>query len=200
MRNHLRTQVTRVTRVAAVVAACVALVATGGAASAHGGHGGPGGHDSGPRHHTALTARQRHLVYDATKQFRRPQAAVAAGYVQVSECTELPGVGGMGVHYIHPALAGDDVVDPRKPELLVYVPQRDGSLRLGAVEYFVADSDQDASTDEDRPSLFGRYPFEGPMAGHEPGMPVHYDLHVWLYKHNPAGQLASWNPRVTCAA
>lgn len=188
MRNNL------LTRITTVIVAFAALAATGGAASAH------GDHDGAPRHHSSLTARQRGIVLDATKQFRRPTAAVAAGYVQVSECTELPGVGGMGVHYIHPDLASDAVVDPRKPELLVYVPQRDGSLRLGAVEYFVADADQDTATDEDRPSLFGRYPFDGPMAGHEPGMPVHYDLHVWLYKHNPAGQLSSWNPRVTCTA
>jgi hypothetical protein len=29
-------------------------------------------------------------------------------------------------------------------------------------------------------------------------MPIHYDLHVWLYKHNPAGMFAAWNPRVSC--
>lgn len=191
MRNHV------LTRVTAVVVAFTALLATGGAASAHGDH---GDHGEGRPHRTSLTARQRAVVLDATKQFRRPEAAVAAGYVQVSECTELPGVGGMGVHYIHPGLASDAVVDPRKPELLVYVPQRNGSLGLGAVEYFVADADQDTATDEDRPSLFGRYPFDGSMPGHDAGMPVHYDLHVWLYKANPAGQLSAWNPRVTCPA
>jgi hypothetical protein len=29
-------------------------------------------------------------------------------------------------------------------------------------------------------------------------MPIHYDLHVWLFKPNPAGVFASWNPRVHC--
>jgi len=38
------------------------------------------------------------------------------------------------------------------------------------------------------------------MFGHEPGMPFHYDLHVWLYRHNPAGLSAMWNPRVDCPA
>lgn len=186
---------TLLTRLAAVVVAGTALLAAGsGAAIAH------GDHDGTPRHHNSLSGRERTIVLHASKQFLRPAAAIAAGYVQVSECTELPGVGGMGVHYLHPDLAGDTVVDPRKPELLVYVPQRDGSLRLGAVEYFVADADQDTTTDADRPSLFGRYAFDGPMAGHEADMPVHYDLHVWLYKHNPAGQLSAWNPRVTCPA
>jgi hypothetical protein len=36
------------------------------------------------------------------------------------------------------------------------------------------------------------------MLGHEPGMPVHYDLHVWLYQANPDGVFASWNPSVSC--
>lgn len=30
-------------------------------------------------------------------------------------------------------------------------------------------------------------------------MPIHYDLHVWLYRRNLAGQLTAWNPKVTCA-
>ena len=65
------------------------------------------------------------------------------------------------------------------------------------VEYFRADADQDLRTDADRPSLFG-HAFDGPMPGHEPGMPVHDDLHVWLFRANPDGQLAAWNPRVSC--
>jgi hypothetical protein len=35
--------------------------------------------------------------------------------------------------------------------------------------------------------------------GH-PEMPIHYDLHVWLYRHNPAGMFAMWNPSVHCPA
>ncbi len=31
-------------------------------------------------------------------------------------------------------------------------------------------------------------------------MPLHYDLHVSLDKHNPADQLSAWNPPVTCPA
>ncbi len=62
----------------------------------------------------------------------------------------------------------------------------------------MADADQDLSTDDDRPWLFDEYPLAGPMPGHEDGMPVHYDLHVWLYRSNPAGQLADWNPKVSC--
>ena len=84
-----------------------------------------------------------------------------------------------------------------KPEILVYEPTPSGKLRLGAIGYFQADADQDLATDPDRPQLFSM-PFDGPMLGHETGMPVHYDLHVWLYRHNPAGLFAMWNPRVRC--
>jgi hypothetical protein len=121
--------------------------------------------------------------------------ALADGFVPVSECTESP-AGGMGVHFLNPARAMAPV-DPQKPAILVYLPTADGGYELVAAEWFHADSDQDLSTDRDRPSLWGR-PFDGPMLGHEPGMPIHYDLHVWLFKANPAGVFAPWNPSVSC--
>ena len=80
----------------------------------------------------------------------------------------------------------------------MYVPSGD-RLTLGAAEWFAVDGDQDPSTDGDRPSLLG-IPFDGPMPGHEPGMPVHYDLHVWLFEHNPAGLTAPFNPAISCPA
>ena len=36
------------------------------------------------------------------------------------------------------------------------------------------------------------------MVGHGGGMPTHFDLHVWLWKRNPSGIFASWNPAVVC--
>jgi hypothetical protein len=133
----------------------------------------------------------------ATRRFRNVKVARAAGYAATGECAQDPKYGGMGIHYANPDLVADGELDIRKPEILVYQPQPSGKLRLGAIEYFQADADQDLATDPDRPYLFG-LPFDGPMLGHEPGMPVHYDLHVWLYRHNPAGRFAMWNPRVHC--
>ena len=134
---------------------------------------------------------------DATEKFRDVDAAIAAGYRPSDTCAELPGVGGMGYHFVNPALASDLRVDPTKPEILVYRRLANGRFHLDALEWFVADADQDVTTDADRPSLMG-HPFDGPMLGHEPGMPVHYDLHAWLFKHNPAGELSAWNPDVHC--
>lgn len=48
-----------------------------------------------------------------------------------------------------------------------------------------------------QPSLFGRA-FDGPMPGHNPQMPWHYELHVWAWQGNPSGLFASWNPNVSC--
>jgi hypothetical protein len=48
------------------------------------------------------------------------------------------------------------------------------------------------------PVLFGSVAFNGPMAGHSPGMPWHYDQHVWVWSDNPAGTFAQFNPRLSC--
>ena len=45
--------------------------------------------------------------------------------------------------------------------------------------------------------LFGRG-FDGPMLGHGPGMPIHYDLHAWIAEANPSGVFAQWNPAIRC--
>ncbi len=98
----------------------------------------------------------------------------------------------MGVHYINGALLGDPRLDIRKPEVLLYEPQEDGSMKLVGVEYFVLDSGQRA------PRIMGRR-FQGPMT-HGGTAPSHYDLHVWTVRRNPRGTFAQYNRRVSCAA
>ena len=181
---------TIIRRAAALIIAAAALAGSATGASAHGGE----SHTEQP---AKLTGPQRDVIRAATRQYRDVNVALAAGYVPTEACAALPGVGGMGYHYVNPALIGDAKVDPTMPEILVYYRDGRGRLKLGSVEYFVADADQDLSTDGDRPTLMG-HPFDGPMPGHEPGMPAHYDLHVWVYLSNPLGELAPWNPNVTC--
>ena len=36
------------------------------------------------------------------------------------------------------------------------------------------------------------------MLGHNPTMPIHYDLHVWVVDNNPSGTFAQWNPDFHC--
>jgi hypothetical protein len=80
--------------------------------------------------------------------------------------------------------------------MLLYEPTATGFTLVG-VEYWRADADQNRDTDTDRATLFTRA-FDGPMAGHSPTMPTHYDLHVWVHRRNPSGMFASYNPHVSC--
>jgi hypothetical protein len=140
---------------------------------------------------------------EALDKYQDPVVAVHDGYFSTLGCVEYPKpgaagqvpypAGGMGVHFFNVSNIG--TLDPLKPQVLVYQPVGD-KLRLVAAEYFVPLSPEV----KERPQLFGR-PFDGPMAGHHPLMPHelnHYDLHVWLWKKNPAGLFASTNPDIKC--
>ncbi len=131
-------------------------------------------------------------VRRATARYHDVNKAVADGYVPTQVCVPQ-----MGLHYLNPPLLDDPALDPTKPEIIIYAPGPNGKLRLVAVEWWSADLDQDLATDAGRPSLFG-VPFDGPMPGHHPGMPVHFDLHAWIWKHNPAGMFTAFNPTVSC--
>ncbi len=140
----------------------------------------------------------------AMERFRDPRVAERHGYKRTNACSESPftlangtRVGGMGYHYVNARLVEDPAISLLRPEILVYVPDGRGGRKLGAVEYLKNDDDQLISTANDRPELFGQQ-FQGPSEPHENGKPIHYDLHVWLFKHNPRGLFEPWNVRVTC--
>ncbi len=133
-------------------------------------------------------------VRRATARYHDVQRALADGYVATEVC-----VPGMGRHYGNPERVVDPALDLTEPEVLIYQPLSNGTLRLVAVEWLSADPDQDVTTDDGRPSILG-VPFDGPMLGHEQGMPVHFDLHAWIWHHNPAGIFTGVNPKVTCPA
>jgi hypothetical protein len=134
-------------------------------------------------------------VRAATAKYSDVKVAAADGYIEGSPCESSPD-GTMGIHYFNPALARPGL-DPLHPEVLLYLPNGKGALKLVGVEYFQADADQDLETSDDRPSLFGQG-FQGPMLGHNPQMPIHYDLHVWVHEANPAGVFAQWNAAIHC--
>jgi hypothetical protein len=138
----------------------------------------------------------------ATAAFQDVAAAAAAGYGEFRDahglaCIEMPGVGAMGIHYVNGAFVGDAVVDATRPEALVYEP-RHGQLRLVALEYIVFQAAWDAEH-SDRPSLFGQE-FELVPSPNRYGIPAFYELHAWVWKSNPSGLFADWNPRVSCPA
>lgn len=132
----------------------------------------------------------------ANARFASVEQALAAGYTPASGCEASPD-GTMGIHYANGALIGDPRVDPLHPEVLLYLPDKNGALKLVGIEFMVIDADQNLASDNDRPFVFGQ-PFEGPMPGHTATMPIHYDRHVWLYADNPKGLFATWNPAIHC--
>lgn len=106
--------------------------------------------------------------------------------------------GAMGFRHINDDLVGDTKLDPAAPEVLVYEETADGNLELVAVEYVVIAEDWDA--EHRAPWMLFEQEL---MLVDEPNryeLPPFYALHVWLWKDNPSGLYASFNPEVTCPA
>ncbi len=104
----------------------------------------------------------------------------------------------MGIHYVNGSLAGDALLDPLKPEAVIYQPDH-GQLDLVAVEYVVFVSAWQKAGHTSPPSLFGQT-FNFNDSPNMFGLPPFYSLHVWLWKANPSGMFAPWNPAVSCPA
>jgi len=156
-------------------------------------------------------------VRQATAAFHDVDTAIAAGYGDPAEvpCVASPD-GTMGHHAANPALTGNQALIATQPEVLLYIKSGNG-FRLTGVEYVQAVLFRNTNVTPNTvgplfgaavpagwvvvnpaPSLFGQT-FQGPMPGHEPGMPWHYDLHVWLWAPNPSGMFAQWNPSLSCS-
>jgi hypothetical protein len=133
-------------------------------------------------------ARELAALRRATEKFQDFHKAVAAGWSAKITACMTSAEGGMGFHYGNTALI-DSTVRVRRPELLLYEPQHNGRLRLVAVEYIIPY--QFHSRDSAPPMLFGQ-PFK-------PNDTFQlWGLHAWVWKENPRGVFADWNPRVNC--
>jgi hypothetical protein len=123
-----------------------------------------------------------------TAKFHDIAAADAAGWnTRITDCFSDPTLGGMGFHYGNPALI-DDKVDVLQPELLLYEPQKNGTLKFVAVEYIVPFT---AWTQAEPPSLYG-------LSFHRNEAFGLWILHVWHFQENPRGLFEDWNPTVSC--
>lgn len=116
-----------------------------------------------------------------TAKYHDIDRAVADGFVPVSPCVAIPGVGGMGFHYLAPARLADGL-NPAEPEVLLYAPDGEGDLRLVGVEYLSATPET----------------FPGGVEFHEPGPTPFHTLHAWVWKNNADGIFADFNPAVDC--
>src|SRR2546430_1534147 len=139
----------------------------------------------------------------ATARFHQLDAADAAGYkILVRDqagitCITSPDVGVMGIHYANGLALGDAVLDPAKPEALVYQPLPDGKLRLVAAEYIVFQGAWLQAGNTAGPTLFGQ-PLKLIPMGNRYGLPPFYEIHAWIWQHNPSGMFKDWNPSGSC--
>jgi len=152
-------------------------------------------HDNRAGEITDIAAQNRLLatVHKATAKYQRVEMAIADGYELASPCVAVPGLGGMGFHYINFNLM-DGEHDPLRPEALVYEPMKNGRMNLVAVEYIVV---VDPSKLADPAPRFGQLTMDDHLHGAPLGFP-HYQLHVWLWKTNPSGMYTPFNPNVSC--
>jgi hypothetical protein len=163
-------------------------------------------------------------VRAATERFRDVNVALAEGFIRdpfdTCETAAMMGkpeaLGAMGIHFFRPDLLG--VTEPpsprvtgvgvhtdfRKPAILIYEPQADGSLELVAVENLVfADAWRAAGHHE--PPTFHGVPYDSMMDNPQTDVDEahmfapHFDRHVWIYRDNPNGIFTPLNPAVTCA-
>lgn len=130
-------------------------------------------------------------VRSATASFHNFDKAAAAGYgTAITDCAEQLPDGAQGIHYANPALIGDGTVSLLEPEILTYEPQANGRLRLVGVEYIVFLEIEGIPTPQPA-DLFGQQFHANTAAGV-------WALHVWIWRHNPSGMFADWNPNVSC--
>ena len=136
------------------------------------------------------------VVRDATERFRDVAVAQGEGYALQFGCVSGPDWGAMGLHFVKGSLVGDDVLDPTRPEIVIYEPTQDGRVRLIGADFLVLKDVWDA-THAAPPQLMGQllHLFEAPNRF---GLPAFYTLHVWAWKDNPNGTFVNWHPKVSC--
>ena len=126
-------------------------------------------------------------IRDATSKFKSTEVAEAAGYKLATDCVQHQPAGAMGYHFNNEALF-DATLDLERPEVLVYEKRPDGTFQLNGVEFYVPTS---AWKSAEPPRIMGQNLQTAPGLGF-------WFLHVWVWKRNPSGLFAMWNPDVKC--
>jgi hypothetical protein len=156
----------------------------------------------------------------AAAKYADVNVALGEGYVPDGMCTTAaevglpPETGAMGIHYFRPDLLQITATAPRvdgtgthidftQPAVLLYEPQQDGSLELVAIENAVFAAAWSAAGNVEPPAFMGTpfdYMADDPNTPEDEGhmFVPHYDRHVWLFRENPNGVFAQWNPTVSC--
>jgi hypothetical protein len=136
------------------------------------------------------------IVREATERFKDVAKAEAAGYALQFGCVSGGEAGAMGLHYVNGPLVMDGELDPARPEIVLYEPAPDGSLRLVGADYLVL-ADAWNAKHSAPPQMMGQlfHLFEAPNRF---GLPAFYTLHVWAWKPNPTGAFVNWHTKISC--
>jgi hypothetical protein len=128
-------------------------------------------------------------VREATARFVSLDSAVSAGYPRaVAQCLHHAEHGGMGFHHVNPGYM-DRTLEVSRPEILLYERQGSDMYMLTGVEYIVPY--RAWPRDSVPPVIMGL------DLKRSDQLSLWY-LHMWVWKENPAGLFADWNPTVKC--
>ncbi len=136
------------------------------------------------------------VVKDATEKFKDVKVAEANGYALQFGCVTGDDSGAMGLHYVNAELVNSGVLDPTRPQIVIYEPLPGGGLKLIGADFLVI-ADSWNATHSGPPQLMGQlfHLFSSPNRF---GLPAFYTLHVWAWKQNPKGAFVNWHPNVSC--
>jgi len=112
------------------------------------------------------------VVRDATERFQDVAVAEKEGYLLQFGCVSGSDYGAMGMHFVNMPLVMDGELDATRPEIVIYEPQQDGSLKLIGADYLVLAEAWNAKNDSP-PELMGQllHLFEAPNRF---GLPAFY--------------------------
>jgi hypothetical protein len=126
-----------------------------------------------------------------TARYHDLGVAAKDGFVLLHDCEVRSEEGPVGTVYYNPARLLDGVINPEKPDALIYEPGRDGRRpRLVGVEFAIPFT---LWTQSEPPK------FHGATFQREDEFGV-FGLHIWIWRKNPKGLFAESNPRVNCGA
>ena len=123
-------------------------------------------------------------VRAATAKYHNVQEAIEDGYAPLSPCVALPSGPAMGIHYVNVPKV-DANISVEEPEVLIYLPDAEGDLTLVAVEYMIP-----TVFSPNAPRLMGQQFHPGPQST--------WTLHAWIWRNNPSGIFADFNPKISC--
>ena len=138
------------------------------------------------------------IVRDSTERYKDVKVAEAQGYALQFGCVSGDDSGAMGLHYVNGDLVNSGVLDPTRPQIVIYEPMPNGELQLIGADFLVL-ADAWHATHSDPPQLMGQlfHLFPSPNRFK---LPAFYTLHVWAWKNNPKGAFVNWHPNVSCTS